>query len=73
MHGPPNQGTPVASTAEAARDVGATVDFILKHRGVAKIALMGWSWGTSIMGLYTSAHNEKVNRLVQYARTRRNG
>jgi len=28
---------------------------------------MGWSWGTSIVGLYTSGHNEKVDRLVLYA------
>jgi pimeloyl-ACP methyl ester carboxylesterase len=28
---------------------------------------MGWSWGTSIMGLYTSGHDDKVNRLVLYA------
>ena len=67
MDGPPGQGTPVASTAEAARDVGATVDFIMQKRGVPKINLMGWSWGTSIMGLYTTTHNEKVNRLVLYA------
>ena len=67
MDGPPGQGTPVASTAEAARDVGAVVDFILQKRGVAKINLMGWSWGTSIMGLYTTTHNEKVGRLVLYA------
>ena len=28
---------------------------------------MGWSWGTSIAGSYTSEHNDKVNRLVLYA------
>ena len=28
---------------------------------------MGWSWGTSIVGLYTSEHNDKVNRAVLYA------
>jgi pimeloyl-ACP methyl ester carboxylesterase len=28
---------------------------------------MGWSWGTSIAGMYTSGHNEKVDRLVLYA------
>ena len=67
MDGPPGEGTPVASTAEAARDVGAAVDFILKRRGVAKLDLMGWSWGTSIMGLYTTTHNDKVGRLVLYA------
>ena len=67
MDGPPGQGTPIASTAEAARDVGAAVDFILQRRGVPKLNLMGWSWGTSIMGLYTTAHNDKVERLVLYA------
>src|SRR5262245_4270667 len=36
-------------------------------RGVAKINLMGWSWGTAIMGMYTAEHNDKVNRLVLYA------
>jgi pimeloyl-ACP methyl ester carboxylesterase len=67
MDGPLGQGTPVASTAEAARDLGATIDFIMQRRGVPKIDLMGWSWGTSITGLYTTTHNEKVNRLVLYA------
>ena len=67
MDGPPGQGKPVASTAEAARDVGAVVDFILQRRGVPKLNLMGWSWGTSIMGLYTTTHNDKVGRLVLYA------
>ena len=67
MDGPPGEGTPIASTAEAARDVGAAVDFIRKKRGVAKLDLMGWSWGTSIMGLYTTTHNDKVGRLVLYA------
>ena len=28
---------------------------------------MGWSWGTSIVGAYTAAQNDKVNRLVLYA------
>ncbi len=67
MDGPPGTGTPFATTAEAARDVGAVVDFIRKTRGVEKIDLMGWSWGTSTMGLYTTTHNDKVNRLVLYA------
>ncbi len=51
----------------AVKDVGAAVDFILKRRGVAKINLLGWSWGTTIMGWYTAQNNAKVNRLVLYA------
>ncbi len=67
MDRPPGEGKPVTSTAEAARDVAAAVDFIQQRRGVAKINLMGWSWGTSIMGLYASTHNDKVEHLVLYA------
>jgi len=67
MDRPPTEGKPVTSTAEAARDVAAAVDFIQGRRGVAKINLMGWSWGTSIMGLYASTHNDKIERLVLYA------
>jgi pimeloyl-ACP methyl ester carboxylesterase len=51
----------------AVQDVGAAVDFILQRRRVSKIDLMGWSWGTTIMGLYTTQNNYKVNRLVLYA------
>ena len=54
-------------TPDAAAVVGQVVDFIRKRRGVDKIDLMGWSWGTSTMGLYTSTHNDAVNRLVLYA------
>jgi pimeloyl-ACP methyl ester carboxylesterase len=60
----PAANKPIVSTETAARDLGAAVDYILKKRGVAKIGLMGWSWGTSIAGLYTSGHNENVDRLV---------
>ena len=67
MDRPAAEGRPATSTAEAARDVAAAVDFIQQRRGVAKINLKGWSWGTSIMGLYTSTHNERVERLVLYA------
>jgi pimeloyl-ACP methyl ester carboxylesterase len=49
------------------KDVGAAVDFILKRRGVAKLNLLGWSWGTSIMGWYTAQNNDKVSKLVLYA------
>jgi pimeloyl-ACP methyl ester carboxylesterase len=49
------------------KDVGSAVDFILKRRGVAKVNLLGWSWGTSIMGWYTAQNNDKVHKLVLYA------
>jgi pimeloyl-ACP methyl ester carboxylesterase len=67
MGRPPAESEPIVRTETAVKDVGAAVDFILKRRGVPKINLLGWSWGTSIMGWYTAQNNDKVNRLVLYA------
>lgn len=64
---PPEQNAPLVRTTTAVKDVGAAVDFILKRRGVSKINLLGWSWGTTIMGAYTVQNNDKVNKLVLYA------
>jgi pimeloyl-ACP methyl ester carboxylesterase len=54
MSVPPDQNPPFATTKEAVEDVGAAIDFILKRRKVKKLNLVGWSWGTSIMGSYTA-------------------
>jgi pimeloyl-ACP methyl ester carboxylesterase len=67
MDHPADQNEPIVRTATAVKDVGSAVDFILKRRGVQKINLLGWSWGTSIMGWYTAQNNAKVNKLVLYA------
>lgn len=67
MSEPPEKNKPIVSTADAVSDFGVAVDHILKTRGLAKINVMGWSWGTSIVGAYTASHNDKVNRLVLYA------
>jgi pimeloyl-ACP methyl ester carboxylesterase len=67
MDHPAERGEPIVRTSTAVKDVGSAVDFILKRRGVQKVNLLGWSWGTSIMGWYTAQNNEKVNKLVLYA------
>jgi pimeloyl-ACP methyl ester carboxylesterase len=67
MSAPPEANKPVVSTDVAVRDFGAAFDHVLKRRGVAKINLMGWSWGTAIAGKYTSEHNDRVHRLVLFA------
>jgi pimeloyl-ACP methyl ester carboxylesterase len=67
MDKPATDGEPIVRTEVAVRDFGSAVDFILKRRGVSKINVMGWSWGTSIAGWYTAQHNDKVSRLVLYA------
>jgi len=67
MDQPPAANKPLSTSAEAAKDLGAAVDYVLKARNIPKLDLIGWSWGTSISGSYTSQHNENINKLVLYA------
>jgi pimeloyl-ACP methyl ester carboxylesterase len=67
MDVPPDKNPPFATTSDAVQDVGAAINFILKRRGVAKLNLVGWSWGTAIMAGYTAQNNDKVEKLVLYA------
>ena len=67
MDAPADQNPPFATTADAVNDVGAAVDFILKRRNIKKLNLVGWSWGTTIMGSYAAGNNDKVVNLVLYA------
>jgi pimeloyl-ACP methyl ester carboxylesterase len=67
MDQPASANPPIATTAEAVSDVGAAVDHILRKRGIQKLNLLGWSWGTVTMAWYTAQNNAKVNKLVLYA------
>jgi pimeloyl-ACP methyl ester carboxylesterase len=67
MEKPAAENPPIVRTDVAVEDVVATVDHILARRGVTKLNLMGWSWGTAIMGRYATQNSDKVNRLVLYA------
>jgi pimeloyl-ACP methyl ester carboxylesterase len=58
---------PIVWTDMKVRDVGAVVDFIRKRRGVDKISLLGWSWGTVVTAAYASAHGDEIDNLVLYA------
>lgn len=67
MDRPAADSPPFATTDQAAEDVGAVVDFVRARRSLAKLDLLGWSWGTSIMATYAARHPEAVERLVLYA------
>ena len=67
MSKPAAENPPLVNTDVAVKDVTAVVDHILARRGVPRINLLGWSWGTGIMGAYTAQNNSKVERLVLYA------
>ncbi|TMH25140.1 MAG: alpha/beta hydrolase [Betaproteobacteria bacterium] len=66
MDKPAQENPPIVRTETAVKDVSAAADFIRKRRGVDKINLLGWSWGTTIMGWYTAQNNARVNKLVLY-------
>lgn len=67
MDQPARENRPIVHTDVAVKDFGTVVDHILARRGVSKINLMGWSWGTVIAGAYTAQNIDKVERLVLYA------
>ena len=67
MSEPPDRNPPVATLVEAVDDVAAAADFIRRRRNVERIGLIGWSWGTTVMGRYAALHGDKVERLVLYA------
>ena len=60
----PESNPPFATTAEAARDIAAAVDFILARSHVAALNLVGWSWGTTTTASYAAAQPAKIRRLV---------
>ena len=63
----PEANAPLVRGTTAVKDIGAVVDFILKRRGISRLNLMGWSWGTTLMATYTTQNAGKVERLVLYA------
>jgi pimeloyl-ACP methyl ester carboxylesterase len=67
MSEPPEANAPIVRGVTAVKDIGAVVDFILKRRGIARLNLMGWSWGTTLIATYTTQNAPKVERLVLYA------
>ena len=67
MSQPPSANPPIVNTDVAIRDLATVVDHILARRGVPRVTLMGWSWGTVLVGAYTAQNNAKVERLVLYA------
>jgi len=64
MDRPARDSAPVVTTDDGMRDSGAVVGHILERRGIARLNLMGWSWGTVIAGAYSAKNPDRVARLV---------
>ena len=58
---------PIVRGETAIKDIGSVVDFIRQRRGVPRVNLIGWSWGTTLMATYATQNANKVERLVLYA------
>lgn len=67
MSVPAAESGPIVHTDVAVRDLATVVDHIRARRGVHTINLIGWSWGTSIVGSYAAMNSDRVTRLVLYA------
>jgi pimeloyl-ACP methyl ester carboxylesterase len=69
MNEPAANNPPIVRGETAVRDISFVVDFILKRRNIARLDLLGWSWGSTLMATYTTQNPSKVERLVLYAPT----
>jgi pimeloyl-ACP methyl ester carboxylesterase len=58
---------PVMRAEEAIDDILDAVDFIRRRTGLAKVSVIGWSWGTVTGGLFTARYPTMVDKLVLYA------
>lgn len=64
MSAPAEANPPIVTTDVALRDFGAAVEFVRERSRVPAISIMGWSWGTVIVGAYAARNPAKVKRLV---------
>lgn len=60
----PEGKQPVVYANEAARDAHAAMAHIAAERGVARVGLIGWSWGGVVAPMVAIAHPERVGRMV---------
>lgn len=67
MEAPGTENAPIVTTDVAIRDVASAIEHVRRATGVQQVTLLGWSWGTTIMGGYAAAQPDRVARLVLYA------
>ena len=67
MDQPPQANPPVLDAATATSDVASAVHFIRQRRGLDRISIVGWSWGTVLSACFASLEPRAVERLVLYA------
>jgi pimeloyl-ACP methyl ester carboxylesterase len=63
----PVDGTPIVRAKDAVLDLDRVVVHAMRTSSVAKVALVGWSWGSDVAGLYAGTHPAVIDRLVLMA------
>lgn len=58
---------------DAAKQLEATVRFILGHQNIEKLCLISHSWGSMPAGLFAGMHSALIDRLVLFAPIGRRG
>jgi pimeloyl-ACP methyl ester carboxylesterase len=67
LNQPAEANPPFMRTAEAIEALGKVVDFVARRRAVARVNLLGWSWGTAITSGYAARYPHRIERLALYA------
>lgn len=67
MSEPADRNPPLVRGDVALHDIATAVDFIRRRRGIDRISLIGWSWGTTLVATYATMNPDTVHRLVLYA------
>lgn len=67
MSQPPEANPPLVCGAEAVAALRAVAAFVRERRGVPRIVLMGWSWGTVLVARLAADEPALVERLVLFA------
>src|SRR5438309_3276004 len=62
MDAPPAAHKPVSRSYLVIRDLGAVVDHVRAKHKIARLTLIGWSWGAMTAGYYSSLWPEKVRK-----------
>lgn len=67
MAQPPEANPPLVRGETAVADIAGVAAFIRQRRGLPRLAMLGYSWGTALMGRFAADNPALVERLVLYA------
>ena len=63
MNLPAAQSEPLGRTESGIRDFTTAVNFVLRTSGIARLNVIGMSWGGSVTGAFTARNGHKVRKL----------